>query len=230
MGAIAGDDRAGIVEAGLVAGFVEAGDIDIDKRERRRHLGERPAAPGRLEGDHAAGGADLGEGFGEIGLEAGEEPEVADEGQAGGGEVGQLAADEGQIDRRRGAAMVGKAPLPAGIDEDGGRARGDVFTCLERVGCDPLPRERGADHVAPHISADEARRGDLHPQPGHRRAGVADDAAGGDPDRIDMEELAGTRGDRERDGANEDVGDAGAAEDHVARGASPEGSGGGTGR
>ena len=36
MGAIAGDDRARIVEAGLVAGFVEAGDIDIDERERRR--------------------------------------------------------------------------------------------------------------------------------------------------------------------------------------------------
>jgi hypothetical protein len=44
-----------------------------------------------------------------------------------------------------------------------------------------------------------------------------------------MEELAGARGNREGDGADEDVGDAGAAEDHVAGGASPEGSGGGTG-
>ena len=45
-----------------------------------------------------------------------------------------------------------------------------------------------------------------------------------------MKELASAGGNREGDGPNEDVGDARAAEDHVAGGASPEGSGGGTGR
>ena len=167
---------------------------------------------------------------GEIGLEGWEEPKVADEGEAGRGKVGELAADEGEVDRRRGPAMVGEASLTAGIDEDGGRARGDGGTRFEGRGRDPLPRERRANHVAPHIVADEARRGDLHPQPGHRRAGVADDSAGRDSDRIDMEQLAGSRGHREGDGTDEDVGDAGAAEDHITGRASLRSSGGDAGR
>jgi hypothetical protein len=126
-----------------------------------------------------------------------------------------VVEERGAVEELRCPDAVEEAALAAGVDEHGRGARGRGAMREQALRGEALSGVALADDFGPGVVADITEGGDAHAESRHRNAGVRNDAAGGQLQRLGLDEPPAADGGVEVHRADQHVDHARAADDAV---------------